>query len=74
MSLKAIEWVGSITGLVGAGLLATNSPLSGYGFVAFLASNLCWFIFGYKTRAYGLLVMQVGFTLTSILGIWRWLI
>lgn len=70
---KTVEWIGSILGLVGATLLATNSPVSGYGFVAFLVSNFCWIYFGYKTRAHGLLTMQAGFTLTSLVGIARWL-
>lgn len=73
MGIKSVEWAGSIIGLIGASLLATNSPLSGYGFVAFLISNCCWIYFGYKTKSHGLLTMQAGFTLTSVLGIARWL-
>lgn len=73
MTTKTIEWIGSILGLIGAALLATNSSISGYGFVAFLLSNFCWAYFGYKTRAFGLLTMQAGFTLTSVVGIVRWL-
>lgn len=72
-TLKTVEWAGSIVGLVGAGLLASNSQLSGYGFVAFLMSNICWIYFGYRTGANGLLTMQAGFTLTSVIGIVRWL-
>jgi hypothetical protein len=69
-----VEWSGSLTGLIGAALLATNSDVSGLGFVAFLLSNACWLAFALYTRAFGLLVMQIGFTVTSVLGIWRWLI
>ena len=73
LNIKTIEWMGSILGLVGAGLLATNSPVSGYGFVAFILSNFCGIYYGYRTRAHGLLTMQAGFTLTSLVGIARWL-
>ena len=73
LNIKTIEWMGSILGLVGAGLLATNSPVSGYGFVAFILSNICWIYYGSRTRAHGLLTMQAGFTLTSLVGIARWL-
>lgn len=73
-SHKVIEWIGSVLGLIGAILLATNSAVSGYGFVAFLASNVCWIYFGYKTRAHGLLTMQAGFTVTSLVGVWQWLV
>lgn len=72
-SIKAAEWVGSLTGLVGSYLLAQNNAHSGYGFVFFLVSNACIFYFGSKTRAWGLVTMQTGFTATSLLGIYHWL-
>jgi len=68
-----IEWSGSGLGLIGAFVLALNLPISGYGFVAFLASNCCWVAWGLRKRAYGLLTMQAGFTITSVLGIVRWI-
>lgn len=71
---QVVEWVGSVLGLLGATLLATHSKASGYGFVAFLASNVCWIYFGYKTRSHGLLTMQAGFTVTSLVGVWQWLV
>lgn len=74
MKAKLVEWSGAILGLVGSLLLALNVHVSGYGFVAFLASNLCWLVFGIKSRAWGLVTMQVGFTLTSLMGIYNWFI
>lgn len=71
--LKQIEWAGSLTGLLGAALLALNSPVSGYGFVAFLVSNLCWITFGIITRSRPMIAMQAGFTATSVVGIYQWL-
>ena len=70
---KTIEWAGSLLGLIGAGLLALNNAYSGYGFVAFFISNLFWIGWGIKRKAFGLLTMQAGFTLTSIVGITNWL-
>lgn len=71
---KLIEWVAAAFGILGAGLLAINQPtISGYGFVAFLLSNALWIGWGLRQRAYGLLTMQAGFTITSVLGIYRWL-
>lgn len=70
---ESIEWLGSLTGLLGAGLLATNSDWSGYGFVAFLLSNACWIAYGRMIQARGLITMQIGFTATSLVGIWQWL-
>lgn len=71
--MVAIEWAGSLLGLLGAFLLATNSPISGFGFVAFLVSNVCWIGCAVHRKVGALLVMQLGFMATSILGITRWL-
>jgi len=68
-----IEWVGAITGLAGALLLSLNINASGYGFILFLLSNIAWIIFSLRRRTYGLLVQQLGFTATSIIGVLRWL-
>lgn len=68
------EWAGSLTGLVGAGLLALNdSVISGWGFVAFFLSNRFWITVGVRRWMPGRLLMQVGFTGTSVLGLSRWL-
>lgn len=70
---KLIEWTGSVMGLIGAFLLALNTQISGWGFVAFLVSNLFWIVFALRQKAWGLLTMQAGFTASSVLGIVRWL-
>ena len=70
---KALEWCGSLTGLAGAALLATNSSWSGYGFLLFLVSNVAWITYAIKTRMWSMITMQVGFTATSLLGISRWI-
>lgn len=74
MQHKAIQWVGCFFGVLGAGLLAANNEYAGWGFVAFLASNVAWITYGFLTRAAGLLLQQVAFTGTSLYGIWTWLI
>lgn len=68
-----LEWAGCTFGLLGAFLLALNNSASGYGFVAFLLSNFCWMLFARKIKASGLLLMQLGFTATSVVGIFNWL-
>ena len=68
------EWAGAIGGAAGALLLACNNRHSGYGFVLFLASNLAWIIYGLMTHTYGIVLMQIVCTGTSLLGVWRWLV
>lgn len=71
--MKVVEWFGSLTGLVGAGVLAMHTDYSGWGFAAFLVSNIAWIAFGVMGKSWGLVTMQIGFTATSIVGLYRWL-
>lgn len=74
MMLSILEWTGCFTGLSGAALLAMNNRYSGWGFVLFLASNIAWITYGLLSHATGMVVMQIGFTATSLIGVWKWLV
>ena len=65
------EFAGSIFGLLGAFLVAMQAPGSEFGFVFFLISNLFFIRFSISNRYFALLVMQVGFTATSLIGIYN---
>jgi hypothetical protein len=66
-----LEWIGAISGLVGAFLLATHTHISRYGWVAFLAANIALIGFSIGIGRNGLLLQQIGFMATSLLGIYR---
>ena len=66
-----LEWSGAICGFLGAFLLATHTRLSRYGWLAFLVANLAMIVFAISIQKNGLLVQQIGFTVTSLLGIYR---
>jgi hypothetical protein len=68
---QVYEWCGSITGLLGAVLLASNTRVSKYGWWFFLFANLFMIVFAIKVGHDGLLLQQCGFTLTSLMGIYR---
>lgn len=70
----AIEAAAALFGLVGAYLLAAKGTHAGLGFVAFLASNAGWIAFGWIRRHWFLVIQQVGFTASSLLGIWNWVL
>ncbi|CAB5514258.1 hypothetical protein LMG26857_03316 [Achromobacter anxifer] len=72
-AVVAIEWAGCVTGLFGSYLVAANVSVSGFGFVAFLASNMLFLAYGIKTKAWGIVTMQMGYTGSSVMGIMRWL-
>lgn len=69
--LHILEWAGCGLGLLGAFLLATNTSFSRYGWISFLLANFAVIGFARGIRANGLLVQQVGFTATSLLGLYR---
>ena len=71
--LPVIEWSGCILALVGAALLSLNTAASGYGFAFFLGSNAFLLAAARRRASAALFLMQTGFTLTSLNGLWRWL-
>ncbi|WP_382155318.1 hypothetical protein [Hydrogenophaga sp. ANAO-22] len=70
----AIELAAAAFGVLGTVLLALNGPHAGWGFVAYLASNAGWITFACIHRHWGLLGQQIAFTVSSLLGIWVWLL
>lgn len=65
------DHIGSATALAGAALLASNFDFAQLGWLLFLASNVAWIVYGLKTHQRPLVVMQLGFTGTSFLGIFN---
>lgn len=72
--LQLLEWVGGCTmGVLGALILALNVPWSGYGWILFLVSNLSWMRYAVLTKTTSIFVMQIAFTSTTAIGLFRWL-
>ena len=73
-AIAFLEWAGCVTGIIGALLVALNNAWSKWGFFAYLVSNVAWFGFGLYTGAYGLMWMQGAFMVTTLIGIYRWVL
>lgn len=69
-----MKWIGTAAGILGATLIALNVGAVGYGFALFLVSSLIWGAVGWIQREPSLLVLQIGFTVINVIGIWRWTI
>jgi len=69
-----VEWSGCATGLLGAALLSVHTAFSGYGWILFLLSNCFMGAYGVLIRSKGLIILQAGFTVTSVIGIANWLL
>ncbi|MCF5371975.1 nicotinamide mononucleotide transporter [Pseudomonas syringae] len=71
---EVFEWVGTICGITGAALIASNVRLSPWGWWLFLVSSLCMCCYGVSVGAYGILMLNLAFVLTNVTGIIRvWL-
>ena len=73
MKLAQLKWLGTVTGVTGALLLAIKIPLSGWGFVLFLVSSVSWGVAGIRMKEPSLWVLHGVFTLVNLVGVYRWL-
>lgn len=60
--------------LLGSLLLALKGKHAGWGWLLFAISNLGWIVFANGHRHWFFLVQQIGFSITSAIGIWQYLI
>lgn len=74
MNQLLIEIIAATFGIVGTLLLATKGRFAGLGFIAFLVSNTGWLIFSYAHAHWAMFGQQVGFTISSLLGAWIWIV
>ena len=69
-----MQWTGCTLGVAGSIALARNDRYSGWGFVAYLASNAAWFAYGYARDIPALALQHSVFAVVSTFGVWRWLV
>lgn len=72
--LTLVELFASACGLLGSLLLALKGRVAPWGWVFFALSNAGWLAFSYGYSHWFLLVQQIGFSITSAIGIWKWLL
>lgn len=64
----------AVFGLLGTVVLASRGPLAGWGFVFYLASNGGWLAFSLWREVWPLFLQTLGFTASSVWGVWVWLV
>ena len=72
--MKILKWTGTAAGILGALLVASNIPQSGWGFVLFCVSSLAWTAAGLRMREPSLVALNMTFTAINVLGVVRWLL
>ncbi len=71
MVLNGLEWSGCALAMSGSLLVALHNKASRWGWISYLCSNIVWSVFALVTGTYGLFVQQLGFTATSLYGLYR---
>lgn len=74
MTMDTIAWIACALGLLGTLMLARKGRYAGWGFLAYLLSNSGWIAFSLVHSLWPLFWQQVAFTLTSLYGLWVWVI
>ncbi len=72
MNTKRLEWLGSLSAIVGAVLLARNDQYSAFGYLFFLVSSFFLVVYCVKVKATGLFWMQMVFVAVNAFGVYRW--
>jgi hypothetical protein len=70
-SAGPLDWVACGFALAGSLLLAVRCRVSAWGWVGFLLSNFAWIVYAIATGTSSLLAQNLGFTVTSLIGIYR---
>jgi nicotinamide riboside transporter PnuC len=68
------ELTAAAFGILGTLMLALNGRRAGWGFVAFMCSNIAWILFAIEHGFLALLLQHIAFSATSALGVYVWLI
>ncbi len=72
--LHVLDWCGSALGLIGAYMLAFRFRGSRYGWFAFFAANGFYVAMASTVGLPGLLAQQLGYSVSSAIGIYRYVI
>lgn len=71
---NVINWIGSISGILGALLLAFNFTGSKYGYFLFLASAIFLTFSFTKQKNYAMMVQQSIFLIINSIGVYSWIL
>lgn len=69
-----VELFATACGLLGSLVLALKGDRANWGWVLFAMSNVGWLVFSFDHSHWFMFIQQIGFSITSAIGIWRWLI
>ena len=63
------DFYGTIFGVIGAFIIASNTGLNHLGYIFFLLSSILYIIFGIKIDNLNIIVLNIVFIIANILGL-----
>lgn len=69
-----VELFATVCGLLGSLLLALKGRRAAWGWVLFAFSNVGWLAFASGHGHSFMFIQQIGFSITTAIGLWHWLI
>jgi hypothetical protein len=67
--LDLVQWPAMVITLIAAWLVGSRKVFKrNYGFWCFIASNVLWIVWGLRTSAWALIVLQVGLFILNLRG------
>lgn len=67
--INKIQWLGTITSIIGSFIIAFGFMLAGYSF--FLVGSISWLVVGFKQHNRPLIVLNGTFFLANVIGFVR---
>ena len=67
--IQKIEWIGTLSSIIGAFIVAFGFMLAGYSF--FLVGSVSWLYVGFKQQNKPLMVLNFTFFLANVVGFVR---
>lgn len=67
----ALEFLGAVTGIIGALLNALDASNRPFAFALWVISSVAFTVYGYRTKAPALAAMSVTYTAINIMGLLR---
>ena len=67
--LKRIAWLGTVTSVIGAFILAFHWPITGYSF--FTIGSGAWFVVGYVTKDKAMITLNAFFLAADFVGLYN---
>ncbi len=72
--ISVLEWLGSLSGIGGALLMAANTRISGLAYPLWVVSSVSLLAFACLQDHGGLALQQSFFLAINVVGVWRWMI